>query len=273
MNAPDPYHWTLNSCFGAFLFVQVHFGPFRYCTKLGAKRAKLVQLMQKFVQQCLVRLFWNERSRSTPLDPKLMLWCVSFRLGAFGTVSLLHKTCCKTRQTGAINAKFRPRCLVRIFGNEHSQSTLLDPKLMFWCVSFHSDVFWTVSLLHETWCKSAKLVQLMQKFVPWYLIRIFATNAPDTHHWTLNSCFGAFLSVWGHLEPFCYCMKLAAKRAKLVQVMQKFVRRCLVRSFCNESSRSTLLDPKLMFGCVSIHSGAFGNSFATTRNLVQNAPY
>jgi len=170
--------------------------------------------MQKFVQRCLVRIFQNERSRSTPLDPKLMLWCVSFRLGAFGTVSLLHKTCCKTRQTGAINAKFRPRCLVRIFGNEHSQSTLLDPKLMFWCVSFHSDVFWTVSLLHETWCKSAKLVQLMQKF-----------------------------------------MLL-----------------CRARIFCNERSRSTPLDPKLMFGCVSLRSGAFWNSFATAQNLVLNAP-
>ena len=106
MNAPDPHHWTLNSCFGAFLSVRVHFGPFRYCTKLGAKRAKLVQLMQKFVQRCLVRIFRNERSRSTPLDPKLIFWCVSFRLGTFGTVSLLHKTCCKTRQ---INAKVRAR--------------------------------------------------------------------------------------------------------------------------------------------------------------------
>jgi len=105
-NAPDRHHWTLNSCFGAFLSVRVHFGPFRYCTKLGAKRAKLVQLMQKFVQRCLVRIFRNERSRSTPLDPKLIFWCVSFRLGTFGTVSLLHKTCCKTRQ---INAKVRAR--------------------------------------------------------------------------------------------------------------------------------------------------------------------
>src|SRR6185437_9921929 len=101
-NAPDPHHRTLNSCFGAFLSIRVHFGLFRYCTKLGAKCAERVQLMQKFVQRCLVRIFWNERSRSTPLDPKLMLWCVSFRLGAFGTVSLLHKTRCKTRQTGAI---------------------------------------------------------------------------------------------------------------------------------------------------------------------------
>jgi hypothetical protein len=105
MNAPDPHHWRLSSCFCVFLSVRVYFGPFRYCTKLGAKCAKLVHLMQKFVQRCLLRIFRNEHSRSTPLDPKLMFWFVCFRLGAFGSVSLLHKTCCKTRQTGAINAK------------------------------------------------------------------------------------------------------------------------------------------------------------------------
>ena len=94
---------------------------------------------------------------------------------------------------------------------------------MFWCVSFHLGVFWTVSLLYETCCKSSKLVQLMQMFMHDVVLEFFATNAPDPHHWTLNSCFGAFLSVWVHLEPFRYCTKLAAKRAKLVQLMQKFV--------------------------------------------------
>jgi len=39
------------------------------------------------------------------LDPKLMFWCVSFRSGAFWTVSLLHETWSKSRQTGAVNAK------------------------------------------------------------------------------------------------------------------------------------------------------------------------
>src|SRR6185312_1556280 len=131
-NAPDPHHWTLNSCFGAFLSIRVHFGLFRYCTKLGAKCAELVQLMQKFVQRCLVRIFWNERSRSTPLDPKLMLWCVSFRLGAFGIVSLLHKTCCKTRQ---INAKVRARMSCKNFLQRTLPIYTMDPKLMFWCVS------------------------------------------------------------------------------------------------------------------------------------------
>ena len=101
------HHWTLNSCFCAFLSVRVHLGPFCYCTKLAAKRAKLVQLMQKFVPRCLVRIFRNEHSLSTTLHPKLMFGCVSFRLGPFGTVFLLHETWCKTRQAGAINAKLR----------------------------------------------------------------------------------------------------------------------------------------------------------------------
>jgi len=48
-NAPDPPRWALNSCFGAFRSVWMHFGLFRYCTKLDTKRAELVQLMQKFV--------------------------------------------------------------------------------------------------------------------------------------------------------------------------------------------------------------------------------
>ena len=104
-NAPDPHHCTLNSCFCAFLSARVHLGPFCYCMKLAAKLTKLVQLMQKFVPRCLVRIFRNERSRSTPLDPKLMFWCVSFHLGAFGTVSLLHETRCKMGQPGAIKAK------------------------------------------------------------------------------------------------------------------------------------------------------------------------
>ena len=30
----------------------------------------------------------------------------------------------------------------------------------------------------------------------------FATNAPDPPHWTLNSCFGAFHTIWVHLGPF-----------------------------------------------------------------------
>ena len=65
-----------NSCFGAFRSVSVHLSMFRYYTELGAKWVELVQLMKKFVPRNRIRVFRNERTRSTPLDAKLMNWCV-----------------------------------------------------------------------------------------------------------------------------------------------------------------------------------------------------
>ena len=65
-----------NSCFGAFRIVSVHLAMFRYYTELGIKSIELVQLMDKFVPLSRFGTFRNERTRSTPLDPKLMFWCV-----------------------------------------------------------------------------------------------------------------------------------------------------------------------------------------------------
>src|SRR6185437_2242512 len=95
-NAPNQPHWTLNSCFGALHGVWVHLGSFRNCMKLDAKQGELVQLMQKFVPRSHIGIFCNERTQSTPLDPKLMFWCVAWCLGAFGIVSKLHETRFKT---------------------------------------------------------------------------------------------------------------------------------------------------------------------------------
>ena len=61
-------HWTINWHFDALRNIWVHSGPFGCLTKLGAKRAELVQ---KFVPRNRVRIFHNERDRSTPLDPKM----------------------------------------------------------------------------------------------------------------------------------------------------------------------------------------------------------
>jgi hypothetical protein len=57
--------------------VLARFGPFRDCTKLDAKLAELVPLSDKFYKRGCARIFHNERTRSTPLDPKLMFWGVS----------------------------------------------------------------------------------------------------------------------------------------------------------------------------------------------------
>ena len=84
--------------FWVFHTICVNLGPFGCLKKLGAKRAELVQ---NFVPQSRIGIFRNECTRSTPLDPQLMFWCVSYCLGAFGTVRLPYKTRCKTGRTNA----------------------------------------------------------------------------------------------------------------------------------------------------------------------------
>ena len=77
MNAPNPPHWTLNSCFGTSRSVWVHLAMFNYYTKFVAKRVELVQLMHKFVPGSHFGIFRNERTQSTTLDRNIMFWCVS----------------------------------------------------------------------------------------------------------------------------------------------------------------------------------------------------
>ena len=156
-NTPDLQHCTQNSCFGAFLSVLVDLDPFRYCMKLRAKRAKLLQLMQKFVPRHLVRNFCNECSRSTPLDPKLLFGAFLSVWGHLEPFCYCMKLATKRAKLVQVMQKFMPRCLVRIFRIERSRSTPLDPKLMFLCICFRSHAFWTILLLHETCCKTPPL--------------------------------------------------------------------------------------------------------------------
>ena len=64
---------------------------FRY-TKLDAKWVELVQLKQKFVPLSRIEIFRKERTRSTPLDPKIMVWCVFV---VFGCILDLFRYCMK----------------------------------------------------------------------------------------------------------------------------------------------------------------------------------
>jgi len=76
MNAPDPPHGTLNSCFGVFCTIWLHLGLFGCLTKLGAKRA---ELLQKFVLWSSVGIFYNK-----PFDP--LHWILTSRFIAFRTI-------------------------------------------------------------------------------------------------------------------------------------------------------------------------------------------
>ena len=166
-NASNPLHWTLNTCFGAFRSVWVHLGSFHYCMKLGAKRAELVQLMQKFVPRIRVAIFHNEPTQSNPLDTKPMIWCVLQCLVAFGIVSLLHEIWCETNWTCAINAKVRATKsrqnfspLMHPINPIGPQTQVLVRFIVFGCIWDRFVTAWNLV------AKQAELVQLMQKFVP-----------------------------------------------------------------------------------------------------------
>jgi len=191
MNTPDWPRWDLNSCFGAFRTIWVHLVPFGCHTKLGAKRAEVVQ---KFVPRSRVGIFHNE-----PLDPPY--WTLTSCFGAF---------------------------------------------VLFECIWDSLAVLQHSVQNGPNWCKSS-CHEVASEF--------FATNAPDPLHWTPNTCFGVFCTIWMYLEPFGCLTKHSAKRAELVQ---KFVPQSRVIIFRNEHTRLTPLGPKLMFWCISYYLGAFG---------------
>ena len=126
---------------------------FRKCMKLGAKQGQLVQLMQKFMPRSHIGIFRNERTQSSPLDPKLMFWCVSYYLGALGPFGCLTKVCAKWAE---LVQRFAPRSRVEIFRNECTRISPLDPKQMIWCVSYYLGAFRTVWLPYETRCKMGR---------------------------------------------------------------------------------------------------------------------
>ena len=168
-----------------FCIIWEHLVPFGYHTKLSAKQAKLVQ---KFVLWSRVGIFRNERTRSTPLDSKLMFVCVLYYLDAFGTVWLPYKTQCKT---GRIDAKVRAMKSRLNFSQRTLPIYPLGPKLMFWCVSYYLGAFGTIWLPYKTWCKTkVRAMKSCRNFSQW------------TTRSTLldpNLMFRCVCTIWVHL--------------------------------------------------------------------------
>ena len=153
----------------------MHSGPFSCLTKLGAKQAELVQ---KFVPRSRVGIFRNKRTRNTPSDPKMMFSTIWVYSGPFGCLTKLGAKWVELVQN------FVPRSRIGIFRNECTRSTPSDPKLTFLYISNYLGAFGTVWLPSETRCKtgrtSAKVRATKSRR------NFFATNAPDSSHWTLN---------------------------------------------------------------------------------------
>ena len=114
-------------------------------------RCKTGRTSAKVRGRSRVGIFRKERTRTTPLDPKLNFWCISYYLGAIGTVWLPYETRCITGRT---SAKVRATKSRRTFRNERTQSTPLYPKVMFWDVSYYLCASRTVWLPYETRCKT-----------------------------------------------------------------------------------------------------------------------
>jgi len=180
------------------------------------------------VPRSRVGIFRNEHTRSTPLDPKLLFCCVLYHFGAFGTVKLPYKTRGKTFRTSAkVHATKSSRIFFATNAPDPPHWTL---NSCFWWVSYHLDALGTVGLPYETQGKTGRMCisschEVASEF--------FATNPLDPLHWSLNSSFGAFRTIWVFLRPFGCLTKLGAKRSEL---LQKFEPRSRVRIFRNEST-------------------------------------
>ena len=126
---------------------------------------------------------------------------------------------------------------------------------MFWCISYyfmHLGQF--VALQHSVqngpnWCKSS-CHEVASEF--------FATNPLDPLHWTLNSCFGVFRTIWVHLVPFGYLTKLGAKWAEVVQNSCHEVSLEFFAMNAPDPPHWTLNSRLGAFRTIRVHLGPFG---------------
>ena len=68
-------------------------------------------------------------------------------------------------------------------------------------------------------------------------LEIYATNGPDPPHWTLNSCFGAFLSILGAFGTISLLHETRFKTCQTVAINAKVS----VTKSCQNFSQSMLL--------------------------------
>jgi len=137
--------------------------------------------VQKFVPRSRVGIFHNKGTRSSPLHSKMMFWCISYYLGAFGTVWLHYENRSKK---GRISAKVRATKSRRNFSQRtyrvhpiRPQTDVLVCFILFWCIWDRLVPLRNSVQNGPNKCKSS-CHEVVSEF--------FATNAPGPPHWTLN---------------------------------------------------------------------------------------
>jgi hypothetical protein len=138
MQRTHPIHFigSKNLYFGPFR-------PFRYCTKVDAKLAELAPLTYKFAKHTRVGFFRNERTRSTLFQPKLMFWGVS---DCFVTAR-------KSMQNWSNWSHYRTSSLNEVATEFFATNA---PNPLHWTPNSCFGAFRTVSLLHESRCKTGR---------------------------------------------------------------------------------------------------------------------
>ena len=157
-----------------------------YFVLFGCIRDCWAELVQKFVPRNRVRIFRNECTRSTQLVPKLTFWCVSYYLGAFGTVWLPYETQSKTGRT---SAKVRNRKSRRNLSQQTHPFHPIGPQTH---VLAHFELFgciWDNCLPYETRCKMDRTCA--KSSFPRSRIEIFR-NERTLSHCILKLCLGVF---------------------------------------------------------------------------------
>ena len=152
-----------------------------------------------------------------------MFRCISYYLGAFGTV------CCVTTlssKQAKLVQKFMRRSRDGIFHNERTRSTPLDSKLTFGCVSHYSGPFGTLWLPYKTQCKTGRSGAKVRAMKSCRNFSQQTTRSTPLDSKLMFWCVLFYLDAFG---PFGCLRKLNTKQAELVQ---KFVPRSRVLSFC-----------------------------------------
>ena len=143
-----------------------HLRPLGCLTELGAKWA---ELLQKFVPRSRVIIFHMERTWSTPLDPNLMFWCVSYYLVALGTIWLWYETRCKTGQT---TTKARATKSHRNFFAANAPNP--PHWILNWCFGAFDTIWVHLGPFGCLTKLGAKRGELVQKLVPQCCVGIFS---------------------------------------------------------------------------------------------------
>ena len=132
-------------------------------------------------------------------------------------------------KTGRSSAKVRATKSRRNFSQRTHPIHPIDPKLMFWCVLYHSGAFGTVWLPYGTRCNTGRTSAKVRATKRIGIFRNKRTRSTPLDHKLTFWCVLYYLVASG---PFGCLTKLGAKRAELVQ---KFVPRSRVRIFCTNA--------------------------------------